>query len=736
MRKFAKIKYNLTITHKLVAAFLLFMGIISFFINKSGYSEGCYHETINYFNLIHAGDYQITVKYSELPQDSELIVYTKDKADAYNDPQMEIARMGLRAGAAEVELQVHVEDELNRLYVSTNADTEEHSFIDEAYIDGLQLLDYDNYYVAVILVLSALLVLALGWYVDCKRYYRPAVLVAIALIASIPLFSDFLICVQDYDISFHFARINGIYAGLRAGEFPVRINSVQTEGLGNMSATMYPGFFLYPIAFFHMLGMSTILGYKLLLVSANIGTAIFSFYSVSHICKSEKIGWLATIFYTFSSYRLNDMYVRGALGETLAMTFFPLVFWGAYEILFGDRKKWYVLTLGMTGVLESHVLSVEMCVFFLVLQGIVFLFSSKPMDKGYRILCVVKAAFATSLLNAAFLIPFLYYAGEDFIVFSERNNARNSTVYFSQMFTMFSEPSGINNHRGYTLGEMPLTIGAPLILGAVSLIIMRTLKKEDERDGKYSVATWYFICGSIALFMASWFFPWELFVNQDILERLASSIQFPWRMLAPASIFFSIAAAAGIEFMAKQEKYQWISRAILVLEFISLCYFIDRLAFDADALNKKQAETSKIFDYLYMYDGNTDLQNTTIVYNTAGMQVDYTNYNKSGSRVSFDMISYEDVGEEDYLVFPLYYYPGYEVLIDGQTTEILRINNRVACRLPQDAAHIEAYFKGSPIFRAADAISLFAMMVMCVYLYYSICHMREKTVTSKGKNVS
>ncbi len=698
--------------HKFLIVFLLFMGISGFFINKSTYRERCYHETINYFNLIHAGDYLITVKYLDLPVDSELLVYTLDKADAYNCPQMEIARMELQAGDAEVELKIHVEDDLNRLYIATGEDTEDYSYIDEAYIDGLQLLDHDHYFIASFLVFLAFLVLVLGWFVDRAKYDRLAVLGLIGLIASIPLMSDFLICVQDYDLKFHFARINGIYAGMSAGDFPVRINPIQTEGLGNMSATMYPAAFLYPIVFLHMLGMSTILGYKLLLVSANIVTAILSYYAGVNICKSEKIGWLTSIFYTFSLYRLNDMYVRAALGETIAMTFFPLVIWGAYEVLWGDRKKWYLLMLGMTGVLESHVLSVEMCAFFLVLQGGLFLLSAKPDQKGHRIGAVIKATFVTVLVNASFLIPFLYYMKEKFLIFSEKNTLADNAVYFSQMFTLFSNPSGINNHRGYTLEEMPLTIGAPLIIGAVSLIIMRTIRHDNDREEKYSIATCYLAFGCIALAMTSWLFPWELFDRQRGLEHIAASLQFPWRLLAPASIFFSIAAAAGLELMEKQENYKWVFRSILVLEIVSLCYFMDHLAVDADAFNKKQAETSRCFDYWYMYDGDTDLQNTTIVYDTAGALINYTDYMKKGSRVSFNINVYENTAEDNYLVFPLYYYPGYEILIDGKPVELFRINERVACKIPEGMAHVEAYYKGDPIFRVADIVSILTIMLL------------------------
>lgn len=711
-------KYKLTLLHKLVIFFLLLTGISSIFINKSGYYEKCYHEKINYFNLLHEGNYVITIRYSELPEGSDLIIYTKNWADQYNQAGVEIARMPLQAGNAEVETEIHIDRDTNRIYVVTTADTEDQSYIDQVSASAMQLLDYDNYYIALIYITTAMIILILGLYVDYKKYYRFALLIVIGMIASFPFFSDFLIVIQDFDLKFHFARVNGIYAGICAGEFPVRINSVQTEGLGNISATMYPALFLYPIAMLHVLRMSTVLAYKMVMTTANIGAAAFTFYGVKSMCRSEKMGWAASIFYTFSLYRLNDMYMRGAVGEVLAMTFFPLVIWGAYEILYGRKKRWYILMIGMTGVIESHVLSTEMCAIFLAMQGLLFVFSKRTDNKLKRVGYGVIAVVGTVLLNMSFLVPFLHYYREKFVVFSLKNALSGRAVYFSQMFTLFSKAQGVDCARGYTTGEMPLTLGAPLVIGVLAFVLMQTLKRNYEK--KYRIGVQCLVWGCIAALAASWFFPWGYFDGRLILDEIATSLQFPWRMLAPASMFLSIVAAAGIEMLTEQKHFRWIAGTIIVLEFVSVCYLFDNMVYDAETFNKKQAETSTAFDYLYMYADNTDLQNTTIVYDTAGTDAAYYEYDKRGSRVKFDIVPSQPSREENYLVFPLYYYPGYEVTIDGEKQEVLKINDRVACKMPDAAAHVEAYYAGFLSFRIADMITLVTVIVMLAWFVYSV----------------
>lgn len=83
-----------------------------------------------------------------------------------------------------------------------------------------------------------------------------------------------------------------------------------------------------------------------------------------------------SVLYTFATYRLTNLYYRAALGESLAMVFLPLLLWGTYEIFYGQEKKWFLMVLGVTGVLESHVLSFEMCLIFLGIEGILWLIHS------------------------------------------------------------------------------------------------------------------------------------------------------------------------------------------------------------------------------------------------------------------------------------------------------------------------------------------------------------------------
>ena len=87
------------------------------------------------------------------------------------------------------------------------------------------------------------------------------------------------------------------------------------------------------------------------------------------------------------------------------MIFLPLVFVGVRLITFGDYKKWWILTLGMLGLVYSHVLSV-----LLVSVGIFFAVVTSFWiwdNKKERVLGFLKATLVTLSMSLAFFVPMI-----------------------------------------------------------------------------------------------------------------------------------------------------------------------------------------------------------------------------------------------------------------------------------------------------------------------------------------
>lgn len=596
-------------------------------------------------------------------------------------------------------------------------------------IQSVHLENRDGYFLAALFVACAVAILVIGRCFPAEKYGKLLFLIGMGLAASIPLFSDNL-CMGE-DMLYHITRLEGIYQGVCSGEFPVRINPLQSAGYGNLSATMYPSLFLYPVALLRFAGVSVMLCYKVLLVSMNIATAFLSFYAVRNITRSEKSAWIMSVLYTFAIYRLTNLYYRAALGESLAMVFLPLLLWGAYEVFYGEEKKWYLLVLGISGVLESHVLSFEMCLLFLVAEGTVWLIRCAVSNRQAlkdRMIALLKAVAVTLGANAAFLIPFLYYAGEDFQVFHMSAEVAGSGAYFTQMFQLYPPADGMNLLQGTAQGEMSLSVGLVLLAGL--LIFLAMLFRNVPETTAVKAGKHCLCYGVASLLLASWLCPWEILQNLPVGNLIAVSLQFAWRFLGPATLFLCVVAAVSFVWLTEEINAKYVVYGmVLLLVMISTGYYFDRTAHDMkQSADKMELEGQMYSDGMYMYWDGDSFQALQLNYQMEdnrirtekGSVIRYRDLVRQGNRIQFQL---EQCGsEDDFLVFPVYYYPGYEVRVDGKTVETQVIDTRVACGMPSAPAEITIRYKEQPVFIIADVISL----VVAVLLIFHIAKRPQK----------
>lgn len=729
-------KYELTFLHKLAVGVLLFLSVM-FFLNPPVYiqeMEGKLQDVS--FPFLREGDYVLEITYHHSPDGNSIVIMSDVLATLENQMGAELARKDIPEGAGVVQVPLHLEQNTYEIKILMEMPNQLGYYFDEVHLQRVQLLCKDNYLLGVICIFAAAAIVLSGSFLPKERYQEPLILMLMGLGASLPLFSDAVLAGEDF--LFHITRLEGIYQGMRAGEFPVRINSLQTGSFGNLSAAMYPQLFLYPAALLRFADISLILCYKLLITAINVGSALLSFYSVKNISKSVRMGYVAAVLYTFSLYRLTNVYFRAALGEALAMVFLPLVLWGIYEVLWGNQKKWYLLMLGVTGVLQSHVLSMEMCLFFLILEAVIWGFSSTWKEKYKRIVPGIKAIVGTCLLNASFLVPFLFFYGEDLQIFHLESEVADSVIYFTQMFSLYPSGDGKNMSIGSTQGEMPLTIGMSLIVGAVLFCIMMSKRREKkETAGLGRHCLWF---GLLALFISSWLFPWNIFNRNELFLKLTTPLQFAWRLLGPASLFLCVVSAIGIVWFASESSgREWVYGVLFVLILSSTSYYFGDMARQIKQVSDEmELEGLGYADALYMYsDGGTikplnlDYERRDAVVRTLnGTAAEYSDYEKKGAQVNIMVnpiaasmktpesaaVTSEGLSEEEYLLFPLYYYPGYEILVNGEKVPVTAQDTLVACRMPEESAYIQVSYKGMPSFKAADIVTLITAIGMAGYV--------------------
>ena len=719
MKKFKR-KYKLTFIHKFLCIGLLFLGILLFLQPRAYHKDFMYMSEGLGFSYLQKGSYELDIYYNEAPADNEILIYSNAMTDSHNQPGVIFQSIDVGTSSGMQHTTLELEQDTRNVYLKTAQDVGEQFYISRVTLQSVQLQAKDNYFLSLSCILGAAAILLLGWYVAPARCKAPGILIVMGLLASLPLFSDFLI--NGDDLGFHTARMEAIYEGLRAGQFPVYLGTNQMGGFGMLSATMYPDLFLYPFAVLRFFGISLMLCYKLLVVCMHIGTAFISYYSAKSMCSSSKIGFWASFFYTFAIYRLTNTYFRASLGETLAMVFLPLVIWGIYEVLWRNEKRWYLLALGISGVMHSHVLSAEMCVFFLIIEAIVWLCSLKKDRFLKRLLAGVKAVAATILVNAFFLVPFLFFFGENLQCLNMPNQLSQTVVYFSQMFSLLAPAQGMDLEPGSTIGEMPHTIGLVLLLGSL-LLCMETLRKQ-EACHRMQIGKRCLIYGALALFMSSWLFPWDKVQNIDFLYDIVTSLQFAWRFMAPASVLLSIAAAIGVvQFSESMADRRWVLGAAAVLVIFSTCYFFDMKGqVPAQFQNDMAFNDFGYTDAMYMYYDGESFKAHNLNYNWEdayiqtlnGTNVEYSDYERLGTQLQVTIDA--PANAQDYLLFPFYHYPGYEILVNDEPVEVMSLNSLVACQLPAGTATISVAYRGLPGFAVANWISLISVAGIVIYI--------------------
>ncbi len=560
-------------------------------------------------------------------------------------------------------------------------------------------------------------------------------LLLFALLASVPLFTDYI--VDGHDIQFHLFRIEGVKDGLMEGQFPVRLHPNTLYGYGYANPVFYPELLLYFPAALRLCGFSIMGAYKTFLFCLNVLTAYIAYVSFSRMFRSRTIGIAGSAFYTLALYRLINLYTRAAVGEASAMAFLPLLSYGMYQILTADtersdyRRAFLPLTLGMTGLIGTHLLSCEMA---LPLLAVVCLCRIRVVFQKKRLWAICKAAVVTALLSLCFLVPMLDYLGHDtYQVFHYSvTNRAHEALNIAQLFPLL--PGGMGESIALSegiAGEMPLGLGFCAALVLLAWPVLRARAKNAAAVEAAACARMARLCYVLALallIMTTSLFPWEGVYNLGgVFAQLANMLQFPWRLLAPATLLVTIVACACFRLLPAAVPEPFARRlaayTLCLFALITPLAYCDRLLQQGDALHVRLFadldQTSSVGDAEYLphgSDGTAPYRIDEPVNAAAGLNVE--SFSRAGTRIT---IAVSNAASADGAVdLPLIYYPGYTAFAaDGGT---FALEKGAFCRIrlivPAGfAGTIRVVFSGRPLWRAAEAVSfLTAAALAAVYV--------------------
>ena len=230
------------------------------------------------------------------------------------------------------------------------------------------------------------------------------------LMTCICLFSFFdskIIVNISQDITFHINRFVGLANAFEEGQILPKIYPYANNGFGYATPLFYCDLFLYPFAILYHFGLSAVWCYKLCVLFYTTLGNIFIYLIFKKETNNRKLSLFASFLYLTCSYHLLNIFIRGALGEILAMTFVPLVLYAIYRILVKHEDCFVFLGISFSLLVQSHLISSLLYGIFFFCMIVVFLIMNRKDFSLIKktIITIIKGTIIALLLCVWYLLP-------------------------------------------------------------------------------------------------------------------------------------------------------------------------------------------------------------------------------------------------------------------------------------------------------------------------------------------
>lgn len=556
-----------------------------------------------------------------------------------------------------------------------------------------------------------------GWLTNRARIIN-LLFLAISIVTVAPLFAKGLH--YGHDVIFHLQRIEGIAEGLSQGQFPVRMNTVLNEGYGYPVDIFYGNLLLYVPAILRLIGFSILSAYKLYIWFVTILTLVLTYLCGKAVLKDDRLAIIVALAYTTASYRGVDIYNRAAVGEYSALAFLPLVMLAFWNIYTGDitkknyKKNAFTLALGMSLLVYTHVLSTEMTCIVAFLVAIIII---KRTIRKETILVLLEAVGLTVSFCLAYFVPFFdYYIRTDInLKHLEKSDSliQSLGAYIGQYFAFFRDIYETND----VAGRMQISPGLCLMIALIAALALIVV-------GQGNRCIYFFSAMSVfLLWLSSDAFPWNAISTLPVLGEVFTSVQYPWRYLALASLFMAILLGLVLQqlmrLLAGHGKMQFAVMSLAVVLAL-----ITAVAFDISYMT--DVDSTHIYDTaeLKNHVGDNSQDEYGIYgtdYESLGVVIGVNEGHATLIRQSgLDMLINVEAPRATGIEIPRTAYPNYRaVTSDGTSLHIVTgYNNRVRVELPQAySGTITVSYIVPWYWRLAEIISLLSLVWMLIYVY-------------------
>ena len=448
---------------------------------------------------------------------------------------------------------------------------------------------------------------------------------------------------------------------------------------------------------------------KMLFIFSLFGSAISMFFLTRYLFKSNLAATVSAILYVYAPYRSVDVWVRGALPESLSFVFFPLIllFFNKY-VIEEKRRHLLIFSLVLALLVITHNLSFFMFLPFLAVWSIYFLTIKK---KWSLLKNFVLVSFLTLGLAAFYLLPVIFEGKlvnlgkttQDYYNFRAHFTTLNQLL-ISRIWGYGASQFGPDDKLSFSAGHLQWILSLLLL---VFIAITRKVKK-------------YFL---VILFIAFGWFALFLTHGRSLpiwnIAKSVSFIQFPWRFLTMAALFFAIAEGSVILFFKNRILRIFVATVIIALTIgLNFSYFREDLWFNIS--DKEQFSGARWQEQIASAVNDFWPKYAEVVPNSQAPEIPVF-LEGNGKVISFDKKSHSAaadviVSTETAIVqFPIVYFDGWGS-VDKRISKIYPSGNfgQITASIPQGEHLVSLRLTNTPIRALGNFLSLISVVILLV----------------------
>ncbi len=462
----------------------------------------------------------------------------------------------------------------------------------------------------------------------------------------------------------------------------------------------------YLASLFYFLGFTLVSSFKLTLMFSVLAGSL-GMYILGLRFSTQLIAIAAAVLYSYAPYHAVDLYVRGAIGEVMALGLFPWIIISLHQLLKSPNLKNTILAGSVVGLLllthqPSSILALPLfyAIFFLT----ALLQKNKKAIKG-----LLGSVLISLGLSAYYIFPLFAESG-----FIKEVAPFNFYDHFPFIKQLIYSPWGYGRSIWGPADEMSFQIG--LVQLAVLVLVFVSILKIIKTKSKSKWLPIFILTGIfLTLFLMNIrsSFLWQIF-------PFSQSIQFPWRFLLITTFLIPVVLIySSKEVIYLQRKF--IPLTIIILSIaLGVGYFHYREDFDhQDAhflrrflpnqvLYPGETVSTAYLDYAeesYPLPVNavrlTDIPESKLSAKSGEALIKVENDNP------FNFQAAIEAEDEDELTYHVFNYPGWQVYLNKIPSEIKPDKfGAISFSVPSGRHSLTIKFNETPVRAVSNIISI------------------------------